>query len=495
MNIIPRPQEVTESAGEFIFGKNININGDNISEEFLDFLRQRIQKYLDISFGLKPNPVNSILVRLDENTASQIPEDESYNLDISPEVVHISASNESGLLYGVHSFIQQCQAGERPDKSFRIPCQKIYDKPRYNWRGMHLDVSRHFFSVSEVKKFLDLLSLLKFNRFHWHLTDDQGWRVEIKKYPRLTEVGGDRNLEDDSRYGGFYSQDEIKEIVAYANRLNIAIVPEIDIPGHVQAALAAYPEYSCDGKPVDVWNEWGISRQVLCVGNEKTTSFITAILDEICDLFPGDHIHIGGDECPTDSWQSCDKCLELVGLNQLNDVNELQNHFLIRIINHLKTKNKIVIGWDEIADHDIDQDTIVMVWRGWDKASEAVKKNHQVILCPTSHCYFDYYQSENNEPKAIGGLLPLEKVYTFNPSSFTDDTGIQQFILGGQANLWTEYIHDFNHLMYMALPRAMAMAEALWTEDVVKNYPEFKQRLYSLTRIFDRLGIAYRPLD
>ena len=398
-----------------------------------------------------------------------------------------------------------------------LPYMKIQDKPRFGYRGMHLDVARHFFDVNEVKKYLDIMAIHKLNRFHWHLTDDQGWRIEIKKYPELTKVGSIRKETvvghwnnkkreyDGTPYGEgmWYTQDQIREVVDYATSKGITVIPEIDLPGHMVAALATYPELGCTGGPYDVRTGWGIAKEVLCVGKESTFEFLENVLDEVCDLFPSEYIHIGGDECPKDSWKSCPACqakiqeLGLTSDEKHSAEHYLQSYVTKRIEGYLAGKGKKIIGWDEILEGELAPNATVMSWRGVKGGHQAVKLGHDVIMTPNKFMYLDYYQSEDRagEPLGIGGFLPIEKVYSFEP--YTEDMTEEEksHILGVQANLWTEYIGENWHLEYMLLPRMSALSEVQWCQSEAKDYERFLDKLNGMTRIYEALGYNYRAMD
>lgn len=377
-------------------------------------------------------------------------------------------------------------------EGYKIPAAVIDDRPRFVWRGMHLDVSRHFFDKAEVKKYIDLLALHKLNIFHWHLTDDQGWRIEIKKYPRLTDIGARRIDKNGSEYGGFYTQEDIREIVAYAESRCVTVVPEIDIPGHTTAVLAACPEYSCTGGPFEVANRWGVFEDVLCPGKDETFTFVENVLTEICELFPGEYIHVGGDECPTVRWRECPRCRSRIKSEKLKDESELQGYFMKRVAKILATRNKKMIGWDEILQSGPPRTAAVMAWRNLKYGLKAARAGHQAVMCPMSHCYFDFYQAKENEPKAIGGFLPLEKVYEFEPVPPALNETESRHILGGQGNVWTEYMADFKQVEYMAVPRLCALAEKLWSPGEKRDFENFKHRLEHHYRRLDRLSVNYR---
>ncbi|MFM7664329.1 MAG: beta-N-acetylhexosaminidase [Bacteroidota bacterium] len=370
--------------------------------------------------------------------------------------------------------------------SYEAPSCFVKDFPTFSWRGLHLDVARHFFTVEEVKKYLDLMSMYKFNVFHWHLTDDQGWRMEIKQYPKLTSIGAwrDSTVENHyatfprtwstEHYGGFYTQEQIREVVAYAADRHITIVPEIEMPGHARAALAAYPEYSCSGKQQTVPGLWGVFDDVFCT-KDSTLLFLQNILDEVMELFPSQYIHVGGDEVPKTRWKQCPKCQSTLKNLNLKDEHELQSYFIGRMDQYLQAHNRKLIGWDEILEGGLTSGAAVMSWRGTEGGIAAAKQGHFVVMSPGSHCYFDHYQSKStSEPLAIGGYTPLEKVYDFQPIPKELSAQEAPFILGGQANLWTEYIPSFNQLTYMTYPRAIALSQVLWggTKASYKTFEE-----------------------
>lgn len=403
---------------------------------------------------------------------------EAYTLDIDTSI-RIAANNHAGRFYGLLSLLQLIHyRGVVPE----IQKVHIEDAPQFSWRGLHLDVSRHFFTVAEVKRFIDLMALYKFNTFHWHLTDDQGWRIEIKKYPKLTTVGGFRDstvvghFTDTPRqyqqqnYGGFYTQEEIREVVAYAANRFIKVVPEIEMPGHSRAALAAYPELSCTQEQQGVPGLWGVFDDIYC-SKEESIQFLQTVLDEVLDLFPSEYIHIGGDEAPKNRWNTCEDCRNVMEANGLGDTHALQSYFIGRMDDYLTKRGRKLIGWDEILEGGLTENAAVMSWRGEAGGIEAAKQGHYVVMAPTTYCYFDYYQSSHeSEPLAIGGFLPLEKVYEFTPVPDALTPEEAQFVLGGQANVWTEYIPDFKQVEYMVYPRAIALMQGLWCE----RKPDYK---------------------
>jgi hexosaminidase len=411
---------------------------------------------------------------------------EGYELTVTPERVIIRASQPAGIFYGKQT-LQQLLPGP-------IPCLHIEDRPRFPWRGAMLDVARHFFPKEFVKRYIDLLALHKLNTLHLHLTDDQGWRVEIKKYPKLTEVGSWRaeTNGDGKRYGGFFTQDDLREIVAYAAERHITVVPEIEMPGHGLAALTAYPELSCTGGPFKVRTRWGVEPDVYCAGNEKTFAFVQDVLDEVLAIFPSKFIHIGGDECPKARWKKCPKCQARMKAEGLKNEHELQSYFIRRIEKHLSSKGRRLIGWSEIREGGLAKNAALMDWIGG--AVEGASAGHDVVMSPTSHCYFDYYQSQDKkaEPKAIGGFIPLSKVYAFEPVPAKLAPQFHKHILGAQANLWTEYIPTPQQAEYMTFPRLCALAEVVWSPAAARNWDDFSVRLTQHLKHLDALKVNYR---
>ena len=398
---------------------------------------------------------------------------EGYELNVDGEGIEVRASQFPGFLYALQSLEQLLPAAvygtePAPDAAWEVPCVKIADAPRFAYRGMHLDVARHFFSVDEVKRYIDVMAIHKLNTLHWHLTDDQGWRIEIKRYPELTAVGSIRKATvvrkewgtyDGTPYGGFYTQDEIRDVVKYAADRGVTVIPEIDLPGHMLAALTAYPELGCTGGPYEVWGRWGVADDVLCPGREKTFEFLEGVLTEVMELFPSEYIHIGGDECPKVRWEKCPRCQAKIRQLGLKDDGEhtaehyLQSYVTDRIGKFLAQHGRRIIGWDEILEGRAPSDAVVMSWRGSEGGIAAAKLGHDVIMTPNSHFYFDYYQSLDTdaEPFGIGGYIPMEQVYSYDPA-FPELTPEQQkHILGVQANLWTEYVLSDEHLEYMLL--------------------------------------------
>ena len=391
---------------------------------------------------------------------------------------------------------------------WEIPGVEIQDEPRYPYRGMMLDVGRYFFPPEFVKRFIDLMALHKMNYFHWHLTEDQGWRIQINKYPRLTEIGAfrdesvvghlrDKPLKfDGQRYGGFYTQEEIREVVEYAKARHITVIPEIEMPGHSLGALASYPELGCTGGPYEVAKRWGVQDDVYCAGKEETFQFLEDVLTEVMDLFPGKYIHIGGDESPKIRWEECPHCQARIKEEGLKDEHELQSYFIKRIEKFLNENNRKLIGWDEILEGGLAPEATVMSWRGTEGGIKAAKELHDVIMTPTTYCYLDYYQGpREDEPLAIGGFLPLSKVYSYDPTPAELNEIESKHILGVQGNVWTEYIKTAEYAEYMTFPRACAIAEIGWSQKDAKNYEDFLHRLDIHLKRLTIMGVNYHPLN
>jgi hexosaminidase len=424
--------------------------------------------------------------------------------------VEVRGTDAAGVFYGVQTLLQllppQVFSRSRlSEASWLIPAVEILDEPRFAWRGLLLDVARHFYSKEQVKQILDLMALHKLNRFQVHLTDDQGWRVEIKKYPRLTEVAAWRKsigfgldpkastaYGPDGRYGGFYTQADIRELVAYAQSRHITIVPEIEMPGHASGALTAYPEYSCFGGPYNTDQGGGVFAGVYCPGQERTFEFLSNVVAEVVSLFPGKYFHIGGDEVPKDNWQKCPRCQARIKEEGLKNEHELQSYFVRRMEKIVNAHQRALVGWSEIREGGLAPNAVIMDWIGG--GLESAQSGHDVVMTPTQFCYFDYYQSTNTaaEPRAIGGHVPLPKVYAFEPMPAQLPAQYRGHILGAQANLWTEYIAAFDHLQYMLFPRLCALAEVTWSPAAARDFTGFSSRLPTHLRRLDQLGVNYR---
>ncbi|MGZ4056075.1 MAG: beta-N-acetylhexosaminidase [Bacteroidia bacterium] len=511
LGLIPLPNKVVQTSGEFKLSKDTKLvlMNNKFSSE-VDYLNNYLKTNYDFVLEVVrvlPSDGNYVIITEPEDKTGQL---ENYSLNINQNQVLFSSEGNAGLFYGIQTLIQLLPLEKSAE--VKIPCVQITDSPRYKWRGMHLDCSRHFFTKAEVEKYIDYLAMYKFNIFHWHLVDDQGWRMEIKQYPLLTKIGSQRketiigkpafdkqgnpskdDKYDGTPYGGFYTQEDIKEIIAYAQSKYITIVPEIEMPGHSLAALAAYPQYSCTGGPFETYTKWGVSDDVYCAGNDSTFIFLQNILSEVMDLFPGKYIHIGGDECLKDRWKACPKCQKRIVDEHLKDESELQSYFITRIEKFVNSKGKQIIGWDEILEGGLAPNAAVMSWRGTEGGIAAAKQKHAVVMSPGKPCYFDHYQSKDKtkEPLAIGGFNPLDSVYAYNPTPKALLADEAQYIMGAQGNVWTEYITDFSKVQYMSMPRMAALSEALWTNPEKKNYKDFIVRLKIHSKTLDKMGVNY----
>lgn len=506
-DIIPLPQEIKiEQEAPFLLTKTTPIAyeaGDEAMEKNAGFLAEYIQQATGYTPKIKTTASeNCIRLIIDPS----IKQSEGYRLNVTSNGVEIAGASHAGIFYGIQTFRKAIPAvAEGMD--IEMPAVLINDYPRFDYRGMMLDVSRHFLPTDSVKAFIDILALHNVNRMHWHLSDDQGWRIEIKKYPKLTEIGSKRKETvigrnsgqyDGKPYEGFYTQDEIRDIIAYAAEQYITIIPEIDLPGHQQAALAAYPELGCTGGPYEVWTQWGISDDVICAGNEQAMTFLEDVLAEVIDLFPSEYIHVGGDECPKIRWAECPKCQARIktegikGDKTHSKEEYLQSYVISRMEKFVESKGRHIIGWDEILEGGLAPNATVMSWRGVAGGIEAATQKHNVIMTPNSFLYFDYYQSTDTErePLAIGGYLPLSRVYSFEPTEGIP-AEYQKYVTGVQANLWCEYIPNLAQVQYMILPRLAALAEVQWTNPDKKDYQTFLPRLVRMTELYDHLGYNY----
>ena len=508
-NIIPRPQQVNVSndAPFTLSAKTVISLGTN--SQNMKRNANMLASYIEQATGIRPAVGKSkngtaIVLTIDKTIANA----EGYKLDADAKQIRIAGASAAGVFYGIQTLRKSLPLVNGKASKVSIPAVHIADAPRFAYRGTHLDVSRHFVTADSVRQFIDMLALHNINRFHWHLTDDQGWRIEIKKYPLLTQIGSKRaqtvighnsGKYDGKPYSGFYTQKQIRDIVKYAADRYITIVPEIDLPGHMQAALAAYPDMGCTGGPYEVWQKWGVSDNVLCAGNDKTLTFIDNVLKEITQLFPSKYIHVGGDECPKTQWQKCPKCqarikaLNLEAKDGHSAEERLQSYIITHASNYLKSLGRNTIGWDEILEGGLAEGATVMSWRGESGGIAAAKQHHDVVMTPNSYLYFDYYQSldKANEPLAIGGYLPLETVYSYEPMPKELTADEARHIIGVQANIWTEYMPTFKQMQYMALPRLAALSEVQWSQPALKDYTSFTNRLTEFTHMYDRLGYNY----
>jgi len=510
-SIVPMPSQISLSGGSFTLdGATAIALGEPNDTELQGLVSTWAEPFRGSgSFPLPLGQAGSIHISLDAQGAP-----ESYRLDVTPDAINLTGADHAGVFYGLQTLSQLLPEDAETGGALvgaELPTLSVEDSPRFEYRGMHLDVARHFFGPEEVKAYIDLLARYKMNRFHWHLTEDQGWRIQIDAYPELTEIsafrdqtqighGSDEFNGDGQRYGGFYTKAEIREIVAYAADRYITIIPEIEMPGHAQAALAAYPELACTNGPFEVAQTWGVFEDIFCP-YEETFVFLETVLAEVIDLFPGEYIHVGGDEAPTTRWEESEYVQELIVREGLRDITQVQPWFMRRIERFLSTNGKKMIGWEEILGEDfgpgVSTDAVVMSWLGVAGAIKGTRKGHDVVMTPYSHVYFDYYQSQDtaSEPFAIGGFLPLDTVYAYDPvpRQLRDRDGAR--IIGAQGNVWTEYMKTWDHVEYMLLPRMLALSEVVWSPPDSKDYEGFLDRLDWHFERFDALGVRYRPLD
>ncbi len=504
VKIIPEPVSVVQHSGSVTLTGDVALvartdDQQNIAMLLQDFLKSKNIK----SHITKTTPARGSRIAF-SFVKNESFEGDGYQLTTNEEGVAIDAHNATGLFYGMQSLFQLFSSNGKTD----LPLVTIIDQPRFNWRGLHLDVGRHFFPVTFIKKYIDAMSHYKLNTFHWHLTEDQGWRIEIKKYPKLQEIAAFRketvvgksntrtrnepHQYDGIRHGGYYTQDEVKEVVAYAAQRYVTVVPEIEMPGHALAALAAYPYLGCTGGPYEVATTWGIFDDVYCAGKETTFQFLQDVLDEVIPLFPGKYIHVGGDECPKTKWEKCPYCNERMKNEKLRDTHALQSYFIQRMEQYINGKGKQIVGWDEILEGGLAPNATVMSWRGEEGGIAAAQQDHDVIMTPSKWLYLDYYQDTSRmEPLAIGGFVPVSKIYSYEPVSSQLAPDQQKYILGTQANVWTEYIPNEKHVEYMVYPRAIALSEIAWSPKEKRNYEKFIERLKSNRWLLDFWGINY----
>lgn len=508
--IIPLPQRMTPGEGHFSITEATRIKTDDAAQGVAETLAAMLRRATGFPIPVESGGAEAGAIALTTAGADESLGAEGYALTVTPEQVEIRAPQPAGVFYGVQTIRQMLPAAIESETAvagvdWTLPAVSIQDFPRFRWRGLHLDCGRYMFPVEFVKKFIDLMALHKLNTFHWHLTEDQGWRMEIKQYPKLTEIGSkrkaspypaDRHTLDGKPHEGFYTQEDAKEIVAYAAERFITVVPEIEMPGHAVAALASYPELGCVGEGYEVRQFWGIAEDVFCAGNEEVFTFLQNVLDEVLELFPSEYIHIGGDECPKVRWENCPKCQARIKEEGLADEYELQSYFIRRMEKYLNDKGRRLIGWDEILEGGLAPNATVMSWRGTQGGIDAAMAGHDVVMSPNTYVYLDYYQSEDtaNEPPAIGGFVPLEKTYAFDPvEGLPEDKA--GYVIGGQGNVWTEYMPTSQQVEYMTYPRASAMAEAIWSDPALHNYDDFLSRLKPHLARLDKLSVNYRKLD
>lgn len=504
-DVIPLPQSIVMVKGKsFILNSNTTIfcsSKDDLMQKNACFLSCYIADLTGLKLkvsDIKPKKGNYIELLLNNKN---IKGKEAYTININNKNIKISGFTSAGVFYGIQTLRKSLPICNATNNPIVLPAAEIKDAPRFKYRGMMLDCSRHFFSIDFIKKFIDLIALHNMNTFHWHLNDDQGWRIEIKKYPKLIEIGSVRtgtvmgrnsDVDDSIKYGGYYTQDQCREIVEYARQRHITVIPEIDMPGHMKAVLASYPNLGCTGGPYKVGHNWGVYYDVLCIGNEDTFKFVEGVLDEIIDIFPSRYIHIGGDETPTKRWSECSKCEKIMQKEGL-PINKLQAYFTNRIEKYLNSKGRSIIGWDEILDGDINKSATIMSWRGIEPGEKGAKMGHDVIMSPTSYCYFDYAQTKEqySEPLTQVHALDVEQVYSLDPAPKTMSEESKKHILGVQANLWTEYISNPNLATYMLLPRMAALSEVQWTSPAQKDFKQFKIRATRLSKLYDKYGYIY----
>lgn len=506
--VVPLPNEITPMEGKaFTLDNRVKIlypEGDADMQRNAGFLAGYVLESTGKTLAVEAGATGShaIVLRLGLQTENP----EAYLLEVNEDQVTITGASAAGVFYGIQTLRKSLPVAK--DAQVVLPPVRVNDAPRFAYRGMMLDVCRHFFSLDSVKRYIDMLALHNINRFHWHLTDDQGWRIEIKKYPQLTQIGSQRKETvigrnsgkyDGIPYGGYYTQEEAREIVAYAKDRYITVIPEFEMPGHMQGVLAAFPELGCTGGPYDVWTQWGVSEDVICAGNDKSLELIKDVLAELIEIFPSEYIHVGGDECPKTRWEKCPKCQAKIRQLGLKDDKEhtaeqrLQSYIITEAEKFLNAHGRKIIGWDEILEGGVAPNATVMAWRGAGEGVKAAKMRHDVIMVPTTYFYFDYYQTNilDEEPLAIGGYVPIEKVYSFEPYQKELTAEENKHIIGLQANLWTEYITSFRHVEYMVLPRMAALSEIQWTQPQFKDYGDFLERMPKMFDIYDIYGYNY----
>ena len=525
-HVIPQPKSVeADTARTFTLRTGMGIAydaGDPEVARNVQFLRQWVEELTGIQLALTPDdkkaavrfalgfPADKKAKKAKKGQpAAELTElqQEAYTITVNEGGIQIAARKHVGLFRAAQTLRKSLPIGQQESVDF--PYVQIQDEPRFVYRGAHLDCARHYFTIDVIKQYLDLLALHGCNQFHWHFTEDQGWRFEVKALPELakkgsvreqTSIGRNAGIFDGQRYGGYYTQAECRELVNYAAERYINIIPEIDLPGHMQGALHVYPNLGCTGGPYPVWQIWGVSRDVLCAGNPETMTFLKTVLGELCDVFPSKFIHIGGDECPKDRWKQCPKCqakareLGLKDDGQHSVENQLQTWINHEMEAFLRERGRDMIGWDEVLEGGLTEGGIVMSWRGIKGGIEAAKQHHRVIMTPNGYCYIDYYQLKDQwgQPLGIGGYLPASKVYSFEPlvpDELSEEE--QKYILGPQVNLWTEYVAYPEHVFYMLLPRLDAISEVQWCRSDQKDFEDFKTRLPHMKQIYDRMGVSY----
>jgi hexosaminidase len=493
-DIIPTPSEQTINDGFMEIENSPEIITESNFNSAATLFKNAVKK---LNLTSKKTTKNRIKFSLNEKL-----NEEEYILNINTNQITIEASTETGAIFGFQSLYQLMNLNLK-NGVVKLQNQVIKDSPRFKYRGMHLDVGRHMYPVTFIKKYIDGLAMLKFNNFHWHLTEDQGWRIEIEKYPELNNIGSFRDSTlighytdkpwqfDKTRYGGYYTKKEIKEVVRYAEERGINVIPEIEMPGHSQAAVSSYPEFGCTGEQVGVAPLWGVFKEIYCSKNE-TFDFLEEIIDEVVELFPGKYIHIGGDEAPKINWKACGNCQNVINREELKDEHELQSYFITRMEKYINSKGKQIIGWDEILEGGLAPNATVMSWRGVSGGIEAAKMKHEVIMTPNATCYLDHYQAKDisNEPLAIGGYTPIEEIYNYEPIPDELDESLHKYIIGAQGNVWTEYMKTSDHVEYMVFPRIFALSEVVWAENR-PSFNDFENKVTGMYPILDKMDINY----
>ncbi|MBJ7882125.1 beta-N-acetylhexosaminidase [Gelidibacter salicanalis] len=523
--IIPKPESLEMQTGRFVVDSKTTVSAAAGLEHEGDYLADMLSLLTNATIDFESGTSGTIQLKIDD----AIENEEGYEVSVTYDNIVISGKTSKGVFYGIQTLRQLIPVSSNSEtqqtSDLTIPAVEIKDHPRFAYRGMHLDVARHMFPVAFIKKYIDLLAMHKMNTFHWHLTEDQGWRIEIKKYPKLTEIGSKRygtiighhpgTGNDETEYSGFYTQEEVKDIVKYATERHVTVIPEIELPGHASAAIAAYPFLSCfpeeptivtkdmgskagkeaqaNGTPKIVQETWGVFDDVFCAGDEQTFQFLEDVLAEVIPLFPSEYIHIGGDECPKSNWKRCPDCQKRIKDNNLADEHELQSYFIQRIEKYLNANGKKIIGWDEILEGGLAPNATVMSWRGEKGGIEAAKQHHDVIMTPGHSCYFDHYQTEDkdNEPLAIGGKTTVADVYAYEPVPNELSEEESSYVLGAQGNVWTEYMDTTDDVEYMILPRMTALSEVVWTQKEARNWDDFKLRLNTMKHRYDAMDLNY----
>ena len=500
VNIIPKPVSLKVKPGIFKLDKKTAIVvKDEGDKDAADFFNDYLEKYYGFSLSITETASNNFISFSTKKFIKAPENDEHYTLNGTSKSIVLEGDSYAGTFLGAQSLIQLLPV--KRSSSLQLPLVSISDQPRLKYRGLMLDVARHFFDVEFVKKYIDFIALHKMNTFHWHLTDDQGWRIEIKKYPKLTEIGAYRNGtiigrypgtgNDNIHYGGFYTQEQIKEVVAYAAKRHITVIPEIEMPGHAKAALASYSNLGCSGGPYEVKQTWGVEEEVFCAGNDSVFTFLQEVLDEVIPLFPSQYVHIGGDECPKSRWKTCPKCQKRIKDHNLKDEHELQSYFVQRMEKYVNSKGKKMIGWDEILEGGLAPNATVMSWRGEAGGIEAAKQDHDVIMTPGTHVYLDHSQSKKEDSVTIGGYLSVQKVYSYEPVPGVLSTKQKKHVLGAQGNVWTEYMKSPRKVEYMLFPRLSALSEVLWSPPASRSWNEFEKRLAVQFKRYDLWGVNY----